>query len=902
MSYQEEKKEMAGIGAPKDLRCEYSFNPLGIDVASPRFSWVLEHSERAQLQSAYQVLVASSRDSLDADRGEMWDSGKVASDESTNVPYKGAPLESGRTYYWKVRVWDKDGRVSPWSKVAFFEMGLLSQDDWRGKWIEGKVYGESSYSDPVHGTKKTSYGCLLRKEFSLDKKIRRARAYICGLGYYELHINGKRVGDHVLDPGWTDYKKRVLYSTYDVTTSLREGKNAVGIMLGNGRYVKAYGYDGLPKAILELNIEFVDGSTKSIVTDETWKSAQGPILSNDIYGGETYDARLERPGWDLPGYDDSDWDEVKVADEPGGKLVSQASFPPIKVTRTIPPLRISAPRPQVYVYDFGQNFTGWVRLRVRGPRGTKVTLRYAELLNEDGTINMVPSRGARATDTYILKGEGEEIYEPHFTYHGFRYVEVTGFPGTPTLENIEGRVVHSAVEPVGGFICSNQLINQIHKNVLWGQLSNLMSIPTDCPQRDERMGWMGDAQLSAEEAIYNFDMATFYTKWLEDIKEAQKEDGSVPDVVPPYWSFYPADPAWGTACVVIPYLLYQYYGDKRILESCYSLVKGWVDFLTSKAEDYIVPLGKYGDWCPPAHIKPVETPMEFTSTWYYYHDALLLSRMAKILGKSSDAEKYFELSEKIKEAFNRKFLKDGRYATGSQTCSTLPLFLDMVPEDKKKDVLKSLIEDIAVMHGGHLNTGIVGTRYLLDVLTKYGEVELAYRIASQDTYPSWGYMIREGATTVWERWEYLSGGGMNSHNHIMFGSVDAWFYKVLAGINVDPAGPGFRKVIIRPHPVKDLKYVSASVRTVKGTISSSWSNLTGSLSLKVSLPTNTQAKVSVPKMGLENLTIKESGKIIWKDGSFVKGVLGISGASEEKDYITFDVGSGSYSFEAFSSP
>ncbi len=897
MIFQKGKKDnYDSVKSPTSLFCEYVSNPLGVDVIRPRFSWELEHSERGQLQSAYQVLVASSQKNLDAENGDKWDSGKVASEESINVIYAGSALKSEKTYYWKIRIWEKDEKMSPWSKVATFEMGLLNPDDWRGRWIEGKSHGESTSSDPVHGTTKMPYGYLLRKEFSIEKDIAQARVYVSGLGYYEMRINGNKIGDFVLDPGWTDYKKRVLYSTYDVSKYVKKGKNVVGIILGNGRHIEAYGY-GPPKTILQLNIEFTDGVSKNIVTDESWKSASGPILSNDIYNGETYDARLERPGWDTPLYDDSDWDGAKIADEPGGKLVSQASFPPIKVTKIIQPIEITSPNPDVYIYDFGQNFTGWVRLCLSGPRDTTVKLRYAELLHEDGMINVVPNRGAKATDTYILKGEEEEVYEPRFTYHGFRYVEVTGFPGTPTLENIEGRVVHSAVEPTGGFICSNSLINSIHKNVLWGQLSNLMSVPTDCPQRNERMGWMGDAQLVTEEAIYNFQMAGFYTKWLEDIGDSQAEDGSVPDVVPPYWSHYPADPAWGTACVVIPWYLYQYYGDKRVLEKCYSGIKRWVEFLAGKATDYILSYSKYGDWCPPAHIKPVDTPGELTSAWYYYHDALILSKIAHILGKSAEAKRYSQLSSKIKEAFNKKFLKDDHYATGSQTSNVLPLFLDMVPEDKKEAVLKNLMDDIVVTHGAHLNTGIVGTRYILDVLTKYGQADLAYKLATQTTYPGWGYMLREGATTLWERWEYLADGGMNSHNHIMFGSIDAWFYKVLAGINIDPAGPGFRKVIIRPHIVGDLNYVSASIKTTRGILSSSWKKSDHSLALNISLPVNTQAKVSVPKMKLGNVTIKESGKAVWENSSYIEGIAGITGASEDEEYVTFEVGSGLYSFE-----
>ena len=884
-----------GPGMPTNLLCEYVSNPLGIDVPQPRFSWVLNHSKRREFQSAYRLVVASDQTDLDTHRGDKWDSGKVVSGQSINVVYGGMPLESRRTYYWKVCVWDKEGKASPWSKTATFETGFLKSQDWRGRWIEGKNYGEFTLSDPVQGTARVALGYLLRKELSVEKDIARARAYISGLGYYELRINGSKVGKRVLDPAWTDYKKRVLYSTYDVTKYLKKDRNAIGIMLGNARYTKIYGYDS-PKAIFELHIELTDGTSRNVESDNTWKATQSPVLSNDIYNGETYDARLERSGWDDPHYDDSDWDVARIAEEPGGRLISQATFPPIKVTKIIQPLKIASPKLEIYVYDFGQNFSGWVRLSLSGPRGTKVSLRYAELLDEEGMINTIPNMGAKATDIYILKGEGKEIYEPRFTYHGFRYVEITGFPGTPTLGSIEGRVVHSAVEPTGGFICSNSLINSIHKNVLWGQLSNLMSIPTDCPQRDERMGWMGDAQLVAEEAIYNFAMAGFYTKWLEDIRDSQAEDGSVPDVVPPYWSIYPADPAWGTAYVVIPWYLYQYYGDRRILEKCYSGIKRWVEFLAGKATDYILSYSKYGDWCPPAHIKPVDTPGELTSTWYYYHDTLILSKIAHILGKSDEAKKYSQLSSKIKEAFNKKFLKDDHYATGSQTCNVLPLFLDMVPEDKQKAVLKNLIDDIIVTHGCHLNTGIVGTRYILDVLTKYGRVDIAYKLAVQTTYPGWGYMLREGATTLWERWEYLADGGMNSHNHIMFGSIDAWFYKVLAGINIDPAGPGFAGIIIKPYVVGDLDYVSASVRTMRGMISSSWKKSDHSLALNITLPVNTQAKVGVPRVKLGNVTIKESGKAVWENSSYLGGIAGITGASEDEEYVTFEVGSGSYSF------
>jgi len=641
---------------PIDLKCEYAVNPIGLDVSKPRFSWVLSHQKRGQYQTAYQIMVSSSLESLKSNAGDVWDSGKVSSSCSTHVIHEGIPPESGKTYYWKVRWWDRDDQVSPWSDVARFDMGLYRVDDWNAKWIHG--------------------GQLLRKEFIVEKKVARARAYVSGLGYYELRIDGRKVGDKVLDPGWTDYDRVVLYSVYDISEFLREGRNVVGVTLGNGRYaqelpsglppnllqfVKKYEH-AVPKVILKIDLKLSDGSEERIVSDETWKVSEGPIVRNDIYNGETYDARLEKEGWDTPGYDDSKWRNADTAEPPGGKLVSQATFPPIKAVKTIQPTSTSNPKPGVYVYDFGQNFTGWVRLTVSGPCGTEVKLRHTELLFSDGMINPIPNRGAKATDTYVLKGKGIEVYEPRFTYHGFRYVEVTGFPGTPNLGTIQGVVVHSAVEPVGGFACSNMLVNNIHRNVVWGQLSNLMSIPTDCPQRDERMGWMGDAQLTVEEAICNFDMAGFYTKWMRDIKEAQEKDGSVPDVVPPYWRLYPADPAWGTACVTIPWYLYLYCGDKRILEEHYEVMKGWVDFLGTKTEGHIVKYSKYGDWCPPSYIRSPDTPGELVSTWCYYQDVVALSKIAHALGKPTEAQKYAELSEKIKEAFNKEFLKNDQYA------------------------------------------------------------------------------------------------------------------------------------------------------------------------------------------------------------------------------------------------
>ncbi len=871
---------------PVNLLCEYVANPLGLDVSRPRFSWMLMHTRRGASQSAYRVLVGSSLDLLERDVGDIWDSGKVYSKQSVNVEYRGKELESRRRYYWKVMWWDDQGRASPWSEQALFEMGLLRQEDWVARWITGLG--------------------LLRKKFVLRKRVSSARAYVTGLGYYELRINGVRVGDRYLDPAWTDYDKLVLYSTYDVTHLLREGENVVGIMLGNGRFnVKeerrsTHKHWGEPRALLQINVEYEDGSSDTIASGEGWKTKKGPIIENDIYDSEVYDARLEEEGWDRPGYDDSGWLDAKLAEPPSGRLCSQATLPPIRRVRMLTPLRLLHPRPGVYVFDFGQNFTGWVRLIVSGPEGTEVQIRYAELLNPDGTINVSNLRRAKATDIYILKGEGVEVYEPRFTYHGFRYVEVIGFPGVPSINNLQGVSVHTDVEPTGGFACSNPLINEIHKIIVWSQLSNLMGVPTDCPQRDERMGWMGDAQLTAEEAIYNFDMAAFYTKWARDIRLAQKEDGSVPDVVPPYWNLYPADPAWGEACIIILWCLYVYYSDRRILEENYDHMKNWVDFLTRMSKDRLLSFSKYGDWCPPRQIKSMTTPGEIVSTLCYYESVMIFSKIAAMLGRRDEAASYAKLAEEIREAYNRKYLGEDSYTAVegvySQTANCIPLFLNIVPHGKVERVMRKLLEDLATTHDYHVNTGIVGTRYLLEALTRHGRAEVAYRLITQTTYPSWGYMVREGATTLWERWEYLTGPGMNSHNHIMLGSIDAWLYKALAGINADPDQPAFEKILIKPHVLEGLDYAEASLKTIRGTIVSRWEKKDGSLTLEATIPVNSWGEIYVPALGLERVVVEEGGRVVWRDGRFIEGTPGVESGRLEGNYVVFKVGSGSYRF------
>lgn len=858
-----ESVKTSGPAAPFDLRVEYLTNPLGVDVQKPRFFWKNSHSERGQKQTAFELIVSTSPD---ASKADMWNSGKVNTDSSIQVVYGGKPLESNRTYYWKVRIFDAQGKVSPWSEVARFDTGLFSASDWKGEWIGGEN--------------------LLRREFNLPAGPRRARAFISGLGYYELRINGHKIGDHVLDPGWTTFSKRALYVTYDVTSALHKGKNAVGVILGNGWYKS--------KALMfQLYVECEDGSQIEIHSDTSWKTARGPIIEDSIYNGETYDARLEQPGWDLPDFNDKSWKPAQKVKAPGGVLSAQL-MPAIKVVDTIVPLVMTNPAPGIYVFDLGQNISGWAQLRVRGPRGTDVRLRFAELLYDNGMINQENLRSARAEDHYILKGQGEEIWEPRFTYHGFRYIEVTGFPGTPKIDSVRGRVVHTAVSPVGNFSCSKQIINDIQRIILWGQKTNLHSIPTDCDQRDERMGWMGDAQVTAEEAMMNYDLAAFYTNFLRNIRDVQGEDGSITDTVPHIWGNRPADPAWGTAYPLIAWYMYQYYGDKRILEEHYDGLKKYVEFLRSKAENGLVKYSYYGDW-----VAIDKCPGSLVSSFYYYYDVKILADVARVLGKHQEADAYLKLAAEIKEAFNREFLDPNtkNYASGSQTANTLPLFIGLAPDNVRGGVWGNLFNDIVYKHDSHLTTGIIGTKYILEVLTMFGNSDLAYDIMTRTDFPSYGYMIKNGATTIWELWQKREGPSMNSHNHPMFGSIGAWFYRALAGINMAPETQAYKKLIIKPQMVRDLTHASGSIYTINGEVSCSWEKADRRVRLEVVIPVGSEAEIYIPVFKLRNLKLYEGRTLVWADNQLKAKLPGIEDIQLKSGNVVIKAGSGKYNFE-----
>jgi alpha-L-rhamnosidase len=893
------------------LKCEYRVNPLGLDTPQPRLSWLLESPERGQRQTAYQVLAATTAELLAKSDGDLWDSGKVFSSESVQVVYGGKALQPGQRVFWKVRAWDREDKASGYSPAAWWEMGLLAPADWRAAWITRKRAVPLSEQqlfedDPAP---------LFRKEFLLAKKISRARVYVSGLGYYELRLNGRRVGDQVLDPGWTSYSKRVLYSTYDVTDQLQRGKNALGVMLGNGWFnplpLRLWGHInpranltiGEPRLIVQLVAEFADGTSQTIVTDESWKVSNGPILRNSVYLGEVYDARKEQRGWDRPGFDDSDWQQAVSATEALGPLRAQ-SAPPIRITRVLKPVKLTEPKPGVWVFDLGQNFAGWARLRVQGPAGTRVSLRSGELLYPDGTLNGMTAvcgqikqggtnyhyagTGAPQTawqmDQYILKGEGEEVFVPHFTFHGFRYVEVTGFPGKPTLGSLEGLRLNSDVAPAGSFTCSNERFNRIQQMVLWTELSNLFSVESDCPHR-EKFGYGGDIVAAGEMAMFNFDMACFYGKAVSDLADAVRPNGGFTETAPfvgisdESLGEGSGPVGWGTAQPFLLCRLYQYYGDKRLLAENYELTKRWIALLQARAQDGILDNG-ISD-----HESLVPKPRALTGTAFYYSNVKMFSNIARVLGKEADAAQAEALAATIKAAFNRKFLQPGagRYDTATQACQAFAFYLGLVPPEEKDRAREVLVRDIMDANQGHLSTGIFGTKFMLQALADLGRSDVAFEIVNQRTFPGWGHMLENGATTLWEHWAFSD--NTYSHNHPMFGSVSEWFYKVLGGINPAPEAAGFDKIIIRPQPVGDLKWVKASYDSAHGKVVSEWSREAGKFNLRVRVPVGAEAKVFLPAK--EGTPVTESGKPIER-------APGVQLVKREHDRVIVAVGSGEY--------
>ncbi len=995
---------------PVQLQCEYLYEPVAIDTPQPRLSWRFSATQPDQMQSAYQILVADHAESLVQDQGTLWDSGKIASDQSHLVVYAGAPLQSNQRCYWKVRVWDAKDQASEWSSVARWTMGLLQPSDWRASWIgaakpqapeqsftdivsfensrwiwtqDAERFGKLSKGDRwfrktftvsekrrlrrarltvtatnaliayVNGHKvgegvrwnyarcfeiapflqagknvvaikathnggdrgligkvllefadgeeeivtdaswkatnnevkdwrkpafddsawamakdlaelnaagddlpkpyplgptQTIASPLFRKKFEITKPVKYAQAYICGLGLYELFLNGEKVGDHVLDPAFTRYDKHALYVGYDVTEQLQSGANAVGVMLGNGWFnmhsLAEWDFDkapwrATPRLLFQLEVEYEDGERVSVVSDASWKSTEGPVRFDCIRNGEYYDAREEKPGWATPVYDDVAWEPVQTVDAPKGALRAQMTLP-AKVIQTVQPVAMVEPFPGVYVFDMGQNLTGWAQLRVTGPAGARVTLKYDERITDAGLIdqanNVYLHAGLFQTDTYTLKGEGEEVWSPRFVYHGFQYVQVEGFPGTPTLDSIQAQVVHTDFEQPGHFECANSTLNAIQKNTLWSYVSNFVGYPTDCPHR-EKNGWTGDAHLAANQAFYNFNPAAAYTKWLGDFADVQKGNGELPGIVPTGGWGFGIGPSWDCAYILLPWYMYVYRGDVRILETHYESMKAYFSYLDSRQEEGVI---KYGlpDWVP----AKTSTPAAITSTAYYHVDAKLLSRIAAILGKPDEAQSFAQKAEEIKTAFNQKFYneKTGRYGPGTQTAQATALYQGLVPEAETEKVLKALLRALK-RQDDHFDGGILGAKYLPHALTENGYDDLAYTIATHRDFPSWGNFIERNATTLWECWD-----GKLSRNHIMFGDISAWFYDALLGIRPDPEKPGFKHILIQPHCVEGLEWARGECDTPYGAVQSGWRQDAEKIIFEITVPPNTQATFYLP--------------------------------------------------------
>lgn len=909
-----------------ELRTERRVDPLGIDVAAPRLSWQLSASRRGVEQSAYRIQVASRPELLDAAQPDVWDSRRVDSGASVNVAYGGPGLESRQRYFWTVTVWDDTGAEAT-GEPAWWEMGLLSADDWHAGWIgavpknevtwgldrtarTGGTLGfaafvanlpftmgigrsQGVFTDPV-----TAHPVpYLRRTFDVDKPVASARIYSTALGVYELRLNGAKVGDDVLAPGWTDYSVRTQYQTYDVTDQLRQGDNALGAMLGLGWYAGHAAYAGphvygeTPALLAQLEITYADGTTQRVVSDESWKVAQGPIRSADLLMGEHHDARLDAEGWDRPGFDDVTWAPVGVAGSAtsaGAALVAQTD-PPVQVLGELPARERTEPRAGTYIFDLGQNFAGVARLKVSGPAGTTVTLRFGEELNPDGSLYVANLRGAKATDSYTLGGGGEEVWEPRFTFHGFRYVEVTGYPGVPELDAITGVVLGSAIPDAGTFTSSDAELNQLQSNIRWGQRSNFLSVPTDCPQRDERAGWTGDAQIFARTAAFNADVSGFFTKWLRDLNDNQTAGGAYHDVAPHVSGPGAGTSGWGDAGVVVPWQLYQAYGDTAVIDEHWDGMTAWISYLQANSSGLIRPAAGYGDWL---NIND-HTPLDLIGTAYFASSTRLVARMAEATGRTAEAAQYHQLADDITTAFRAAYVRDeGRIHGDSQTAYVLGLSMDLVPEHLRANAAARLVELIEA-RGGHLSTGFLGARDLMPVLTEAGYTDVAYGLLNERDFPSWRYMIERGATTMWEHWGSIKPDGsfqdpaMNSFNHYAYGAVGEWLYRYIAGIEIDESRPGYRHSIIQPHPGGGLTSARSTYESDYGTVASGWRIDGDRLLVDVTVPANTTATLHLPA----RTSVTEAGNELV--GSGTEGLRFVSLTDGD---AVFEAGSGTYSF------
>ncbi len=873
------------------LKCEYLSNPLGINVINPRLTWQIESDEANFVQTAYEIRVAKSQPIFGPKDKLIWSSGKVTSCQSVNIEYAGLQQEPKTRYFWQVRIWNNNGKVTNWSEPSWWETAIFDQALWKAEWIiaSGKIPEDHR---PVY----------FRRAFSCQKKVASARLYISSLGLYQVLINGEKITSDLFTPGWTSFNKRLQYQTYDITPFLKP-KNTISAIVGDGWYRGNIGgkvqrnYYGDKSALFaQLEITYSDGTIQLVTTDNSWKIRNGPITLSDIYNGETYDARLEIPGWNEPDFNDNTFESALILDHPKNTLISSNSYPVKAITELKAQKMMKTPKGEI-VLDMGQNMVGWIRFKVKGQKGERVILQFAEVLDKEGNFYTENLRKAKATDEYILKGGEEEYFEPHFTFHGFRYVKLDQYPGTPDLNNFTAVVIHSDMPKTGSFICSDSLINRLQQNIQWGQRGNFLDIPTDCPQRDERLGWTGDAQVFAPTAAFNYDVAPFFTKWMFDLSADQLPDGKVPDVIPDVRSGRGSSTAWGDAAVIVPWTVYQAYGDTRILENQYPGMKAWVEYMHLRADHDNLWTGDphFGDWLAFASTDSdypgATTEKDLIAMAYYYFSTTHLARIASILNKTDDAKIYNQLAGKIKNAFRQEYITpSGRLVSNTQTAYALALSFDLMPAELISKAAAYLAEDVKKME--HLTTGFVGTPLLCKALSDNGYASLAFMLLMRKEYPSWLYPVTQGATTIWERWDGQKPDGtfqdvsMNSFNHYAYGAIGNWLYRYVAGIEIDPQSPGYKHFFLQPHPGGGLTSASAELKTLYGTIKSDWLLKDGKMTYFCSVPANTSATVCFENTEIKNITLNDLPLL--KNGTVR--------SFESNQKVEINIGSGSYVF------